>query len=240
MSTRSDRSDVRVAVITGGGRGIGAATARRLHRDGYRLALMAPSDSAVELAATLDGVGVRGDAAKEADLRALVDAALERYGRIDAVVNHTGHPPKGPLLEIDDAAWHHGLDLLLLQVVRMCRLVTPVMQRQGGGAIVNVTTFVAFEPEARFPVSAPLRAAVSAFSKIYADQYAADNIRINTVMPGFTDSLSHSAEIAASVPMRRIGRSAEIADTIAFLLSDGAGYITGQSLRVDGGYTRSV
>jgi NAD(P)-dependent dehydrogenase (short-subunit alcohol dehydrogenase family) len=230
----------KVAIITGGGRGIGAATARVLHGEGYKLALMSPSGSAAALAKELGGVAVEGTAASADDLARLVEAAMQAFGRVDAVVNHTGHPPKGPLLEISDAAWHEGLDLILLQVVRMCRLVTPIMLKQGGGAIVNVTTFSAFEPDARFPVSSALRAAVSGFAKMYADEYAGRNIRINTVLPGFIDSLKHAAGTAETVPMQRIGRAEELAATIAFLLSDGAGYITGESIRVDGGFTRHV
>lgn len=230
----------KVAVVTGGGRGMGAAVARELHRRGYRLALMSPSDSAERLAGELGGVGRRGSAGEAGDLEALVAAGLEAYGRIDAVVNHTGHPPKGELLEIADEAWHGALDLLLLSVVRMARLVTPVMERQGGGAIVNITTFSAFEPSLKFPVSSTLRAGLAGFAKLYADRYAGAGIRMNNVLPGYIDSLGHAPESAAEVPLGRIGRAEEVAETVAFLLSAGGGYITGQNLRVDGGITRHV
>ena len=217
----------KVAVVTGGGRGMGAAIARRLDAGGYRLALMSPSDSAERLAAELGGIGLQGSTAEPGDLEALVAAALEAYGRIDAVVNHTGGPPKGELLEIADESWHGALDLVLLNVVRMARLVTPVMERQGGGAIVNITTFSALEPSLTFPVSSALRAALASFTKLYADRYGAAGIRMNCVLPGFIDSLNHAPEIADRVPLARIGQSDEIAETVAFLLSDGAGYITG-------------
>lgn len=230
----------KVAVVTGGGRGMGGAIARELHARGYRLALMAPSDSAETLANELEAVGVRGSAAEARDLETLVAAAMRAYGRIDAVVNHTGHPPKGDLLSIADDKWAQGVDLILMSVVRMCRLVTPLMEKQGGGAIVNITTFSAFEPDLRFPVSSTLRAGVSAFTKLYADRYADKGIRMNCVLPGFIDSLSHKPDAGAGVPMKRIGRVKEIAKTVAFLLSDDAGYITGQSIRVDGGLTRHV
>lgn len=229
-----------VAVITGGGRGIGGATARELHARGYRLVLMSPSQSAVELAAELGGLGRAGSAAEPADLEALVEDALSRYGRIDALVNHTGGPPKGDLLEISDADWTKALDLVILNVVRLARLVTPVMERQGGGAIVNVTTFSAYEPDLRFPTSSVMRAGVGAFTRLFAERYAEKNIRMNCVLPGFIDSLNHGEETRLSVPMKRIGRKEEMAKTIAFLLSDDAGYITGESLRVDGGITRHL
>jgi NAD(P)-dependent dehydrogenase (short-subunit alcohol dehydrogenase family) len=230
----------KVAIVTGGGRGIGGAIARELHARGYGLALMAPSDSAEKLAGELGGVGLKGSAGEARDLEALVEAALSTYGRVDAVDNHTGAPPKGDLLEISDEAWITGVELIILSVVRMCRLVTPVMERQGGGAIVNITTFSAFEPDLRFPVSSALRAGLGGFTKLYADRYADKGIRMNSVLPGFIDSLDHGEETRQTVPMKRIGTVEEMAKTVAFLLSDDAGYITGQNLRVDGGITRHV
>jgi NAD(P)-dependent dehydrogenase (short-subunit alcohol dehydrogenase family) len=230
----------KVAIITAGGRGMGAATARHLHRDGYKLALMAPSDSAENLAAELGGVAVRGRTDNAGDLEALVGKAMDTFGRVDAVVTHTGGPPKGDLLEISDDAWHQGLDLVVLLVHRMARLVTPIMQTQGGGAIVNITTFSAYEPDLRFPVSSPLRAAVGSYAKLYDDRYGSDGIRMNNVLPGFTDSLDLKPELVADAAIKRIGTVDEIAATAVFLLSDGAGYITGQNIRVDGGLTRHV
>jgi NAD(P)-dependent dehydrogenase (short-subunit alcohol dehydrogenase family) len=233
-------SDNKVAIVTGGGRGMGAAIARELHGRGYALALMSPSDSAERLAAELGGLGARGSAESGEDIEALVRQTLERYGRIDAVVNHTGHPPKGELLEISDEDWHRGLDLLLLSVVRMVRQVTPAMEAQGGGAIVNITTFSAFEPVLDYPVSSALRAGLGGFTKLYADRYAPAGIRMNNILPGYIDSLPHAPETAGRVPLGRLGTVQEIAETAAFLLSDGAGYITGQNIRVDGGVTRHV
>ena len=237
-------SDQKVAVITGGGRGMGAAIARELHGRGYALALMSPSGSAASLAEELGGapgaLALTGSTTEAGDLEALVAAALEAHGRIDAVVNHTGGPPKGDLIEISDDDWRRGVDLVLLSVVRMARLVTPVMERQGGGAIVNITTFSAFEPSLTFPVSSVLRAGIGAYTKLYSDRYAKAGIRMNSLLPGFIDSLAHKAETADQVPLGRIGTVEEIAKTAAFLLSDDSGYITGQNLRVDGGLTRHM
>ena len=156
------------------------------------------------------------------------------------MINNTGHPPKGPLLEISDEDWHLGLDLVTLGVVRMARLVTPIMQKQGGGAIVNISTFSAFEPDAAFPVSSSLRAALASFTKLYADRYAADGIRMNNILPGFVDSYPESKELLRRIPMGRYASVTEIAQTARFLISADAGYITGQNIRVDGGMTRSV
>lgn len=230
----------KVAIVTGAGKGMGAAVLKKLAADGYRVAAMSPSGAAKTLAESLGGVGLAGSNAKADDIKALVDLTLDKYGRIDAVVNNTGHPPKGALLDLDDAAWLTGFELVHLAVVRMVRLVTPVMLKQGGGAFVNLLTYATFEPEADFPISGPVRAAVASFAKVYADQYAAQGIRMNNVLPGFIDSLPAKEQRVARIPMKRYGTVREIADAVAFLLSEQASYITGQSLRVDGGITRSV
>lgn len=234
------KNNEKVAVVTAAGRGMGAAIARELAARAYAVALLSPSGAAEELARALNGLGLTGSVTNPEDLQELVDQTMARYGRIDAVVNHTGHPPKGDLLEIPDRDWHAGLDLVMLNVVRMARLVTPIMQAQGGGAIVNISTYAVFEPEAAFPVSATMRAALAGFAKLYADRYAADGIRMNNILPGFIDSLPETAERRSRIPMGRYGTVAEIAKTAGFLLSSEAGYITGQNIRVDGGLTRSV
>lgn len=238
---RNDETAGQVAIVTAAGKGMGAACARELAARGYSLALMSPSGSATDLAEELGGVGFEGSVTEEDDLRALVDVALDAFGRVDAVVNSTGHPPTGDeVLEIADEDWHAGLDMVVLNVVRMARLVTPVMLRQGGGALVNISTFSAFEPSATFPVSSALRSALAGFTKLYADRYAADGIRMNNVLPGYMDNFELDEEVRGAIPMRRPGALEEIARTAAFLVSPDASYITGQNLRVDGGLTRSV
>jgi len=230
----------KVAIVTAAGGGIGKAVSQELGRQGYNLVLMSRSDASENLANDLGGVGLRGSVTDASDLERLVDTAMNKYGRIDVVVNHTAHPPKGDLLSIDDEAWHAGLDMLILNVVRMTRLVTPMMEKQGGGAWVNISTFAAFEPEQALPVSCTLRAGLSAYTKLYADRYGPSNIRMNNILPGFIDSLVHKESITERIPIGRIGTVDEIAKTTAFLLSDGAGYITGQNLIVDGGVTRHL
>ncbi len=232
--------ETKTAIITAAGKGIGAAIARELAASGYRVSLLSNSDGAVKLAKELGGIGMTGSVAEAADLTALVESTLRQFGRIDAVVNNTGHPPKGELLDISDADWHLGLDMLLLNVVRMARAVTPVFLKQGGGAIVNISTFSAFEPELSFPVSSALRSGLASFSKLYANRYAEFGIRINTVMPGFMDNYPVSDQNISKIPMKRYAKVQEVAKTVRFLLSDDAGYITGQSIRADGGLTRSI
>jgi len=224
-----------VAIVTAASQGIGAAIARDLYRRGYRLAVMSRSDGIDALAREVEAVAVRGSVTEPADLQRLVAEAMSRFGRIDAVVNHTGHPPKGDLLAIPDEDWHSGLDVVLLNVVRMARLVTPHMEASGRGAIVNVSTFAAVEPDPDFPVSAALRTALSAFTKLYASRYAKTGIRMNNVLPGFIDSLPEKPGRTARIPMGRYGTVGEIAKTVGFLLSADAAYITGQNILVDGG-----
>jgi NAD(P)-dependent dehydrogenase (short-subunit alcohol dehydrogenase family) len=156
------------------------------------------------------------------------------------LVNSAGHGPRAAITEITDEQWHTGLDTYLLNVIRPTRLVTPVMQAQQSGAIINISTAWAFEPSAMFPTSAVFRAGLAAFTKIFTDTHAADNIRMNNVLPGWIDSLPQQDARRDSVPLKRYGKVEEIAATVSFLASDGAAYITGQNIRVDGGLTRSV
>lgn len=230
----------KVAIITAGGSGMGADAARRLAQDGFQVAILSSSGKGEALAQELGGLGVTGSNQSNDDLGRLVDATMERWGRIDVLVNSAGHGPRAPVLELDDEQWHTGMDVYLLNVIRPTRLVTPIMQKQGSGAIINISTAWAFEPSAMFPTSAVFRAGLAAFTKLFADTYAANNVRMNNVLPGWIDSLPGTEERRQSVPMQRYGKAEEIAATIAFLASEGAGYITGQNIRVDGGLTRSV
>lgn len=230
----------KVALVTAGGSGMGAAAARRLAADGYRIGILSSSGKGEALAAELGGLGVTGSNQSNDDLKRLVDGALDRWGRVDVLVNSAGHGPRKPILEITDEDWLLGIEVYFLSAVRPTRLVTPVMQKQKSGVIINISTAWVFEPSAMFPTSAVARAGLASFTKVFADTYAGDNIRMNNVLPGWIDSLPATEERRAGVPMKRYGTSQEIASVIAFLASDGAAYITGQNIKVDGGVTRSV
>jgi NAD(P)-dependent dehydrogenase (short-subunit alcohol dehydrogenase family) len=231
---------MQVAIVTAGGSGMGAAAAQRLAKDGFKVAILSSSGKGETLAKELGGIGVTGSNQSNDDLKRLVDKVLAAWGRIDVLVNSAGHGPREQILKITDAQWHAGLDTYLMNVIRPTRLVAPTMAQQKGGAIINISTAWAFEPSPMFPTSAVFRAGLAAFTKVFADQYAADNVRMNNVLPGWIDSLPATEERRSSVPMQRYGTSEEIAATISFLASPGAAYITGQNLRVDGGLTRSV
>jgi len=233
-------SEVKVALVMGGGSGMGAAAARRPAADGYAIGILSSSGKGEALAQELGGIGVTGSNQSSDDVQRLVDLAMQKWSRIDVLVNSAGHGPRAPILELSDEQWHQGMEVYFLNVVRAARLVTPIMQEQKSGAIINISTFAAFEPDPVFPTSGVFRAGLAAYTKLFADHYAADNIRMNNVLPGFIDSLPEKEEFRSRIPMERYGKVEEIAATIAFLAAEGGAYITGQNLRVDGGITRAV
>lgn len=234
-------SDLKVALITAGGSGMGADSVHKLAEDGFQVAILSSSGKGEALAEELCGIGVTGSNQSNEDLQKLVDAAMAKWGRIDVLVNSAGHGPRAAVLELTDEDWHTGMDVYFLNAVRATRLVTPIMQAQKSGAIINISTFAAFEPDPVFPTSGVMRAGLAAFTKLFSDKYAAENIRMNNVLPGFINSLPEKEEFRDRVPMGRYGDSLnEIVTTVAFLAGPGGGYITGQNIRVDGGITRSV
>ena len=230
----------KTCLVIGGGRGMGAATAKEMQKRGYKLSLMSPSDSCEQLAEELNGIALRGKAEVPENLKSIIDFTMEKYGRIDSVLVHVGGPPKGDLLEIEDEDWDKANQMIIKPVIRIAKLVTPIMLEQGGGSIVNITTFSAFEPSLTFPTSSVYRAGVSSFTKLFSDRYGADNIRMNCLLPGFTDSLNLPDEFAKLSSLNRLARAEEQAKAAAFLLSDDSSDITGQSIRSDGGVTRHM
>ena len=219
---------------------MGAAAARKLAHQGFDIAILSSSGKGEELGRILGGIGVTGSNQSTDDLDRLVETVLARWNRIDVLVNSAGHGPKGPLLEISDDQWQLGMETYLLNVIRAARIVAPVMQKQKSGAIINISSAWVDEPSPLFPTSAVFRAGLSAFTKLFADENAAKNVRMNNVLPGWIDSLPEKEDRRVSIPMQRYGTPEEVAATIAFLASDEAAYITGQSIRVDGGLMRSL
>lgn len=230
----------KVVLITAASKGIGAGVAREFAGRGYRVALLARSESVHELARQLGGVGVTGSITELTSLEELVSTAMKTWGRVDAVINNTGHPAKGALLDLSEQSWRDGFALIMESAMRMARLVTPIMEKQRSGTFVTVSSYAAVRPELARPVSSVLRASLNAWTKLHAEYCAPKGIRVNAVMPGFVDSYEAAPEIVATIPMQRIGRVAELAKVIAWLASDEASYITGQNLLVDGGMVRSL
>ncbi len=230
----------RVALVVAGGSGIGADAARKLAETGWQVGVMSSSGKGEELGKELNGFGYTGSNLEPEDLAAFVKMAMGTAGRIDGVVNCSGHGPKGEIDQISDEDWRSGMDYYLLNVIRMTRLVAPIMKTQNGGSIVNISTFAAFEPDADFPTSAVFRAGLATYAKLFATRFAAHNVRMNNVLPGFIDSLPEKPDRLSRIPAGRYARVRELSEVVSFLLSDASSYITGQNLRVDGGLTASV
>lgn len=229
-----------VAMIVGGGSGIGADSARKMSEMGYDVAVFSSSGKGEALGKELGGLGFTGSNLVVADLEAFVAATMERFGRIDAMINCAGHGPKGPIMEISDEDWHLGMDYYFLNIVRITRLVLPIMQNQGKGSIVNISTFAVFEPDPDFPTSAVFRASLASYTKLFSTKYAAESIRMNNILPGFINSLPEKQNRLDRIPAGRYADVRELTETVAFMASDASSYITGQNLRVDGGLTASV
>ncbi len=184
-------TSAKVAIITAASRGIGAGCARELAARGYNVALMARSPEVLDLAAELGGTAIQGSMTNPHHLKMLVDWTLDKFGRIDAVVNSFGDPPRPDLLDISDEMWLENFEMLFLSVVRIARLVTPAMQNSGGGVIVNISASDSQEPSLGTPFSGTLRAAMEGFTKLYAKRYKADKIRMVCVAPFFVaDSMA--------------------------------------------------
>jgi len=230
----------KVAVLIAAGTGMGAESAKKLSFDGFKISILSSSGKGEALANMLNGIGVTGSNQSSEDLKKIVDATMDKWGRIDVLVNSAGHGPRGPILELTDDDWHKGMDTYFMNVVRTSRLVTPIMQKQKSGSIINISTFATFEPDPVFPTSGVFRAGLASFTKLFADQYAPDNIRMNNILPGFIDSLPEKEEFKKRIPLKRYGSVKEISAVVSFLASEGSAYITGQNIRVDGGITKSV
>ncbi|MCB0279004.1 MAG: SDR family oxidoreductase [Calditrichaeota bacterium] len=229
-----------VAIITAASQGMGAACARELSKRGYSLVLMSRSDSIKKMSDELDAIAVTGDLNQLSDLEKLVDTAIDKFGRIDSLVISSGHPPKGELGKISDDDWLSAFNLLFLSVVRLCRLTLPHMLKQKSGSIAIISSFGAKEPSLSFPTSSVIRSSLLAYCKLFSQQYGGSHLRMNCILPGFIDSYPVDPKTIEQIPMKRPGTVTEIAKTAAFLISDDAQFINGQSIFVDGGMSRSI
>ncbi len=233
MSTRP------VAVVTAASRGIGAACARRLSADGYDVAVMSRSEAVHSIAAEVDGLSFQGDLTIPHDVSRFVQAVKERWGRLDVLVNNAGDAAKGDLETLPDDAWLGGFELLFMSVLRTSREALPLMRSSGGGVIVNVSAADGLEPTLMFPVSASMRAAVSALTKLMARRFGPERIRVNSVLPWVVldpDSDWESSEI----PLSRAATYEQVAAVVSFLCSADGSYLNGVNLPVDGGWSKRL
>ena len=230
----------KTAVFIASGSGMGADAAKHLSSKGYDIAIMSSSGKGEKLANDLGGLGFTGSNLIKKNIETFIEKVLSKFGKIDVLVNSAGHGPKGDILEISDEEWVKGMEVYFLNIVRASRIITPIMQDQKNGSIINISTFAIFEPDASFPTSGVFRSGLAAFTKLYSDKYAKDNIRMNNILPGFIDSLPVKKEFLNRIPLQRYGKVSEISSVVEMLASDGGAYITGQNIRVDGGITRSV
>ena len=230
----------KVAVLIAAGSGMGADAAKALSKDGYKVAILSSSGKGERLAKKLGGIGYTGSNLKPQDIKKFISNVFTEWGRIDVLVNSAGHGPKGQILKISDREWITGMETYFLNVVRAVRMVTPIMKKQKNGSIINISTYAVFEPEKSFPTSGVMRAGLSSFVKLYSDEYAKYNIRINNILPGFIESLKPNKEFLKRVPLKRAGKVSEISAVVKLLASDSGSYITGQNIKVDGGITRSI
>ena len=230
----------KVAAFIASGSGMGADAARHLSSKGFNVAIMSSSGKGEKLAKDIGGFGYTGSNLSSKDLTEFIQNVSNKFGKIDVLINSAGHGPKGDILEISDEEWFKGMEVYFLNVVRSSRIITPLMQKQKNGSIINISTFAVFEPEPSFPTSGVFRSGLSVFTKLYSNKYAKDNIRMNNILPGFIDSLPEKEEFKKRIPLQRYGKVSEISAVVELLASDSGAYITGQNIRVDGGITRSI
>jgi NAD(P)-dependent dehydrogenase (short-subunit alcohol dehydrogenase family) len=241
----------KVAILTAASRGIGEACAELLRNNGYNIGILATSEKGQEVADRLDGIFVQGSVDRQCDLEELVSRTTAKWGRIDSIVYGTGHAPwssgsdlaynaeaEYPLLDIPDEDWSKSFGILFLGLMQLSRAALPYLKVRGG-SIAVISSFSAVEPRLNFPASSAIRPAVQSLVKLMADRFGRDGIRINAVLPGFLENWPASQKVIETIPLGRTGKLKEVAAAVEFLLSPSAGYITGQSLVVDGGVNRS-
>lgn len=239
----------KVALVTAGSKGIGLAIAQGLAAEGVKVALCARTAADVEAAAAaVGGAGFVADVTREGDLVRLFQDVRETLGAPDILVTNAGGPPPGTPSQIGLSGWEKAFDLTLMSVVRLVHHALPEMQKKGWGRLINITSLSVREPVLTLTLSNAFRAAVTGYAKTLSGEVAGDGVTVNNVAPGYTatartDELfggEARRRLEADIPTGRFATPEEVAAAAVFLASQGAAYITGQTLLVDGGITRGV
>ncbi len=254
----------KVALVCAASRGLGFAVADELAAEGAHLVICSRGQDGIEKAAGsirthgTEVVAVVADIADPADLKRLYDRAIAQFGRVDILVTNSGGPPAGQFDSIDRSAWDAAVSLLLHSVIDLTRMVLPGMKERKWGRILNITSIASKQPVDNLMLSNSLRAGLTGFAKTLANEVAADGVTVNNILPGYTrterleeliEFIGRKEDISpddvkarwhAEIPMRRLGEPREFAALAAFLVSERASYITGSSIAVDGGWTRSL
>ncbi len=255
----------KLAVVAASSEGLGRAAAEAFAAEGANLALCSRSDEKLNRTADeirrkykVEVITQSVDVRDSASVTAFVNAAHKKFNRLDVIVSNSGGPPAKPFLTLTDEEWKNGVDLCLMSHVYFCRAAIPIMQKQGSGSIVMITSLVVRQPDQALSLSSSIRPATLGLVRCLANEFGKDGIRINAVGPGYTmtarqEELAHSRATAlgkspeeikagwsTDVPLERTARPDEIADAILYLGSDRSSYVTGQTLIADGGKWKGI
>ena len=238
----------KVAIVTGASKGIGAAIALQLAQEGYQLVINYNGNQQKAEAVKVlcekyqTSIVVQADVSKSEDAKSLCDTALETFGRIDVLVNNAGITKDNLLLRMSESDFDDVLSTNLKGTFLMCKNVSKIMMKQRSGSIINISSVVGITGNAGQANYAASKAGIIGLTKSLAKEFASRNIRVNAVAPGFiqsdmTDKLDQEiiANLSAQIPMKRLGDPQDIANTVAFLVSEKSSYLTGQVICVDGG-----
>jgi 3-oxoacyl-[acyl-carrier protein] reductase len=239
----------RTAIVCGASSGIGLATARALVAEGANVTMFARRRDLLEREAEqLGALAVRGDLTDPRDLDRLVERTLQAFDGIDVLVNNGGGPPRTKAVEIDHESLQDAVDLLLHSAVALTNLCLPHLRKSGHGRVVNITSSSVREPIDNLALSNTVRPGVIGWAKSLAREVGSNGITVNSIAPGRIDT-ERLAEVYPDgpteadlqpIPLRRFGRTEEVAEVVCFLASDRASYVTGTTIAVDGGLTRGL